>query len=94
MTSAVADPSERPHSNSHRHLMKEKAYTVIPAFLAGALIGAGTALYLAPQSGSQLRGMFRGYAAKALSADGPIKTFPSRGIKDSSPYLHDGRLLT
>ncbi|MES2353428.1 MAG: cytochrome B6 [Pseudomonadota bacterium] len=28
------------------------------------------------------------------SADGPIKTFPLRGIKDSSPYLHDGRLLT
>ncbi len=28
------------------------------------------------------------------SADGPIKTFPLRGIKESSPYLHDGRLLT
>jgi cytochrome c peroxidase len=26
--------------------------------------------------------------------DGPIKTFPLRGIKDSPPYLHDGRLLT
>ena len=25
---------------------------------------------------------------------GPIKTFPLRGIKDSPPYLHDGRLLT
>ena len=23
-----------------------------------------------------------------------IKTFPLRGIKDSPPYLHDGRLLT
>ncbi|MFI5350312.1 MAG: cytochrome B6 [Elusimicrobiota bacterium] len=29
-----------------------------------------------------------------VSADGPIKTFPLRGIKDSPPYLHDGRLLT
>jgi cytochrome c peroxidase len=29
-----------------------------------------------------------------MSADGPIKTFPLRGIKDSPPYLHDGRLLT
>ncbi|MDP1580401.1 MAG: cytochrome B6 [Candidatus Didemnitutus sp.] len=29
-----------------------------------------------------------------LMADGPIKTFPLRGIKDSPPYLHDGRLLT
>jgi len=28
------------------------------------------------------------------SADGPIKNFPLRGIKDSPPYLHDGRLLT
>jgi cytochrome c peroxidase len=28
------------------------------------------------------------------SADGPIKTFPLRGIKDTPPYLHDGRLLT
>ena len=25
---------------------------------------------------------------------GPIKTFPLRGIKESPPYLHDGRLLT
>jgi cytochrome c peroxidase len=35
--------------------------------------------------------MFNGQMA---SADGPIKTFPLRGIKDSPPYLHDGRLLT
>jgi cytochrome c peroxidase len=26
--------------------------------------------------------------------DGPIKTFTLRGIKESPPYLHDGRLLT
>ncbi len=26
--------------------------------------------------------------------DGPMKTFTLRGIKDSPPYLHDGRLLT
>jgi cytochrome c peroxidase len=31
---------------------------------------------------------------RLASADGPIKTFPLRGIKDSPPYLHDGRLLT
>jgi len=31
---------------------------------------------------------------RKASADGPIKTFPLRGIKDSPPYLHDGRLLT
>ena len=28
------------------------------------------------------------------SAQGPIKTFTLRGIKDSPPYFHDGRLLT
>ena len=26
--------------------------------------------------------------------EGPIKTFPLRGIKDTPPYLHDGRLAT
>jgi cytochrome c peroxidase len=26
--------------------------------------------------------------------DGPIKTFTLRGIKESPPYLHDGRALT
>jgi cytochrome c peroxidase len=31
---------------------------------------------------------------RTANADGPIKTFPLRGIKDSPPYLHDGRLLT
>jgi cytochrome c peroxidase len=31
---------------------------------------------------------------RLASADGPIKTFSLRGLKDSPPYLHDGRLLT
>ncbi len=31
---------------------------------------------------------------RMASADGPIKTFPLRGIKESPPYLHDGRLIT
>jgi cytochrome c peroxidase len=31
---------------------------------------------------------------KSEPGDGPIKTFTLRGIKDSPPYLHDGRLLT
>ena len=26
------------------------------------------------------------------TAQGPIKTFPLRGIKESPPYFHDGRL--
>lgn len=35
--------------------------------------------------------MINGRLAKQ---DGPIKTFPLRGIKESPPYMHDGRLLT
>jgi len=31
---------------------------------------------------------------RLASADGPIKTFSLRGIKDSPPYLHDDRLMT
>ncbi len=31
---------------------------------------------------------------RMASADGPIKTFTLRGIKESPPYMHDGRLLT
>ncbi len=31
---------------------------------------------------------------RMANMDGPIKTFVLRGIKESPPYLHDGRLLT
>ena len=31
---------------------------------------------------------------RMANADGPIKTFTLRGIKESPTYLHDGRLLT
>jgi cytochrome c peroxidase len=31
---------------------------------------------------------------KNETGDGPIKAFTLRGIKDSPPYLHDGRCLT
>lgn len=33
-------------------------------------------------------------AGLMMTAQGAIKTFPLRGIKESPPYLHDGRLLT
>ena len=29
-----------------------------------------------------------------MGKQGKIKTFPLRGIKESPPHLHDGRLLT
>jgi cytochrome c peroxidase len=31
---------------------------------------------------------------RAADPDGPIKAFTLRGIKDSPPYMHDGRLIT
>jgi cytochrome c peroxidase len=34
------------------------------------------------------------YNGCMAAGDGAIKTFPLRGIKDTPPYLHDGRLLT
>ena len=45
--------------------MEDNDYTAVTAFLAGALIGAGVALLLAPQSGAELRGMLRSYASRA-----------------------------
>lgn len=34
------------------------------------------------------------HEGRLAASDGPIKTFPLRGLKDSPPYLHDGRCLT
>lgn len=48
------------NGNYHDERMDES--TGMSAFLAGALIGAGVALLLAPQSGSELRAMLRDYA--------------------------------
>jgi gas vesicle protein len=39
--------------------------TIAFAFLAGAVIGAGAALLLAPQAGAETRAMLRDYAEKA-----------------------------
>ena len=49
-------------------------------------------LHAQPADGAVLRAEARQRAV--MVGDGPIKTFPLRGIKDSPPYLHDGRLLT
>jgi cytochrome c peroxidase len=34
------------------------------------------------------------FLKEGIAPDGPIKAFTLRGIKDSPPYLHDGRCLT
>ncbi len=43
--------------------MEDNEYSAMPAFLAGALIGAGIALLLAPQTGAELRGLLRNYGS-------------------------------
>jgi cytochrome c peroxidase len=55
-----------------------------PYYTDNTLHNLQTEKFYAPQ---MINGM------KAIG-DGPIKTFPLRGIKDAPPYLHDGRLLT
>ncbi len=44
----------------------------------------------------QTERFFKSHMVNGMMAygDGPIKTFPLRGVKDSPPYMHDGRLLT
>lgn len=44
----------------------------------------------------QLERFYEPHVARGrfVGPEGLIKTFPLRGIKDSPPYLHDGRLLT
>jgi cytochrome c peroxidase len=61
------------------------------------LVAKRLILYL--HGGAYTMGSARFYKPRLIngmmaSADGPIKTFPLRGIKDSPPYLHDDRLLT
>lgn len=51
------------HNRSHRKGGTEE--TGWPSFIAGALIGGGVALILAPQSGTKLRGMLCNYASRA-----------------------------
>jgi gas vesicle protein len=44
--------------------MEDNEYSAMPAFLAGALIGAGIALLLAPQTGAELRGLLRNHGSR------------------------------
>jgi hypothetical protein len=48
----------------------------------------------AMSSEAERRGEALFFGKAQCAADGPIKTFPLRGIKDSPPHLHDDRLLT
>ena len=57
--------------------------------------GAVRARATRPRSTSTTRCTTCTWSGSSTSrGDGPIKTFTLRGIKDSPPYLHDGRCLT
>jgi gas vesicle protein len=49
----------------HERQQSVSGGVVALTFLAGAVIGAGAALLLAPQTGTQTRSMLRDYASKA-----------------------------
>ena len=75
----------------------QRLWLLVPGFGAPALLAIGAARSLAPGRTIALvldcilQQMINGRMA---SADGSIKTFVLRGISESPPYLHDGRLLT
>jgi cytochrome c peroxidase len=67
-------------------------------FGKGQCAGCHTGVYFTDSSMHDLK-VERFYEPRMIngiqaSADGPIKTFTLRGLKDSPPYFHDGRLLT
>lgn len=70
----------------------ENDYTGWSAFLAGAFIGAGVALLLAPQTGSELRGMLRTYAYRAKDevADRSREAWDT-AVERGKEYMESGR---
>jgi gas vesicle protein len=73
-------------------MMDDRDYTGMSAFLAGAFIGAGIALLLAPQSGTELRGLLRRYAydAKDEIFDRSRQAWDS-AVERGKEYLETGR---
>ncbi|HLK12534.1 MAG TPA: cytochrome C [Candidatus Binatia bacterium] len=93
---AIIDFPPAPKLDPTNHLIPDKA---TPAELRGEALFYGKArcagchppaTYFQDNTLHDLH-VERFYAGRP---EGPIKTFSLRGIKDSPPYLHDGRLLT
>jgi len=92
---AIHDHPPAPKLGPTSHLIPSKA---TPAELRGERLFHGKAQCAECHSGPAFVDDYlhdlrveRFYAGRP---EGPIKTFPLRGIKDSPPYLHDGRLPT
>ena len=75
--------------------MENNGSTVTVAFLAGALMGAGVALLLAPQAGEGLRGMLRSYASRAGEdlREGGQRAWDTT-VECGKEYLESGRQTT
>jgi hypothetical protein len=93
---AIVDFPPAPELDVMSRLIPSKA---TPAELRGEALFNGKALCASCHPGASAftdntmhdLKVERFYAGRA---EGPIKTYSLRGIKDSPPYLHDGRLLT
>lgn len=92
---AILDFSPAPKLGPMMRLIRDKATA---AELRGEELFHGKAKCVACHSGPAFVDDYmhdlqveRFYAGRP---EGPIKTFPLRGIKDSPPYLHDGRCPT
>ena len=82
------------------------AAVATPEELRGEALFRGKARCAECHSGAQFTdnsmhdlGLERFYTPRMINgvtarAEGPIKTFTLRGLKDSPPYFHDGRLMT
>lgn len=64
------------------------AGAVILSFVAGAAVGAGVALLLAPKSGDELRGKIKDLADDALDK---IKTYTNEAQEKIKTTLEDGK---
>jgi len=92
---AILDVPPAPKLDPLGRLVKARA---TPAELRGEALFAGKARCAQCHGGPAFTDDYmhdlqveRFYAGRP---EGPIKTFPLRGIKGSPPYLHDGRLPT
>src|SRR5512133_564276 len=66
------------------------AGAVILSFLAGAAVGAGVALLIAPKTGEELRGKIKGLADDAIDK---IKEYTSEAQEKLKTTIEDGKEL-
>jgi len=65
-----------------------ESFSTTSAFLAGAFLGAGIALLMAPQTGGQLRSALRDYAGKAKDELGGVW---DNAVERGKDYMQSGQ---